>query len=790
MATVLPKLVGDRIKRREDPALIQGLGRYVDDVPTVGTLHAAFFRSPYAHARIKSLNVEAAKNYPGVVTVLTGADLLGKVGTIPCGAAGPGMKVPVNHALAVGKVGFVGQPVAVVVANDPYIAEDAVNLIAMDVEVLPAVVDPEQAAQPGTPRVHDEFDDNIMFRVFGPAPEPADKPVGVTDEWFRQADKVVSLKITQQRLVPMSMEPRGVLATYDRGRGKLTVWTSTQIPHLVRTLLAGTLNMPEPKIQVIAPDVGGGFGCKLQFYPEELVVPYLARQLGKPVKWIEKRREHFTSTIHGRGLVEYFDAAVKNDGTLLAVKCRAYCDMGAYMQLLTPAIPGLGLILMAGAYDAKAVEYEQIAVFTNKVATDAYRGAGRPEAAYAIERLMDTIARELDLDPVEVRRKNFIKDFAKPTPTGLMYDSGNYPIALDKALQIVGYQELRAEQQRLRQQGRYLGIGISSYIEICGIGPSFLMPAGVGGWESCTIRVEPTGTVSVLTGVSPHGQGNETTFAQIVADELGVPIEHIEVIHGDTDVVSYGIGTFGSRSLAVGGAALMMSVTKVKDKAKQIAAHMLDVRPEDVTYADGEICVTSDPDRKKTLAEVAFTATDFNWMAMGGVPANLEPGLEATSRFEPGNATFPFGTHICVVEVDPDTGAYDIKRFVAVDDCGKVINPLIVDGQVHGGVAQGLAQTLYEEVVYDENGQLLTGSLMDYAMPKAPMVPTLETDRTVTPTPVNPLGAKGCGEAGTIGAGPAVANAIIDALAPFGVTHMEMPFKPEKIWRLIQEAKK
>ncbi|MGE3540839.1 MAG: xanthine dehydrogenase family protein molybdopterin-binding subunit [Candidatus Tectimicrobiota bacterium] len=787
---VLPKLVGDRIKRREDPALIQGFGRYVDDIPTVGTLHAAFFRSPYAHARITSLNIEAARQLPGVVAVLTGADILGKVGTVPCGAAGPGMKVPVHHALAVGKVGFVGQPVAVVVATDAYIAQDAVNLIEMDVDMLPAVVDPEQAAAPGSPKVHDEFDDNIMFRVFGPGPEPADQPIGVTDEWFRQADKVVSLKITQQRLVPMSMEPRGVLATYDRGRGKLTVWLSTQIPHLVRTLLAGALSMPEYKIQVIAPDVGGGFGCKIQLYPEELLIPYLARQLGKPVKWIEKRREHFTSTIHGRGLVEYFDAAVKNDGTLLAIKCKAYCDMGAYMQLLTPAIPGLGLILMAGAYEAKAIEYEQIAVFTNKVATDAYRGAGRPEAAYAIERLMDTIARELHLDPVEVRRKNFIRDFTKPTPAGLLYDSGDYPAPLDKALALIGYQELRAEQARLRAQGTYIGIGLSSYIEICGIGPSFLLPTGVGGWESCTIRIEPTGMISVLTGVSPHGQSNETTFAQIVADELGVPMEHIEVIHGDTDVVSYGIGTFGSRSLAIGGAAMLMSINKIKDKAKQIAAHMLDVRPDDVTYGQGEVYVTQDPSRKKTLTDIAFTATDFNWTAMGGVPEGLEPGLEATSRFEPGNATFPFGTHVCVVEVDVETGEVEIKRFLAVDDCGNVINPLIVDGQVHGGVAQGLAQTLYEEVVYDENGQLLTGSLMDYAMPKASMVPSVETERTITPTPVNPLGAKGCGEAGTIGSGPAVANAIIDALAPFGVTHLEMPFKPEKLWRLIQQANK
>ncbi|MGQ4809886.1 Carbon monoxide dehydrogenase large chain [Candidatus Entotheonellaceae bacterium PAL068K] len=784
---VLPKLVGDRIKRREDPALIQGLGRYVDDVPMLGTLHAAFFRSPYAHARIKSIDVEAAKNHPGVITVLTGADLEGKVGTIPCGAVSDGMKVPVNHALAIGKVGFVGQPVAVVVANDLYVAQDAADLIYMDVDLLPAVVDPEQAAQPGSPRVHDEFDDNIVFRIFGPASEPSLTPLGLTNELFRQADKVVSLKINQQRLVPLSMEPRGVLATYDRGRGKLSVWMSTQIPHLVRTLLSGLLSMPENRIQVIAPDVGGGFGAKIQIYPEELVIPYLARELGQPVKWIEKRREHFTSTIHGRGLVEHFDAAVKNDGTLLAIKCRCYCDFGAYLQLLTPAIPGLGLILMAGAYNAQAIEYEQIAVFTNKVATDAYRGAGRPEAAYAIERLMDVIARELNMDPVEVRRKNFIRDFSQLTPAGLMYDSGNYEASLDKALQLIGYQELRAEQQRLRQQGRYLGIGVSTYIEICGIGPSFLLPPGVGGWETCTIRVEPTGMVSVLTGVSPHGQGNVTSFAQIIADELGVPMEHVEVIHGDTDAVSYGIGTFGSRSLAVGGAAMMMSIEKVKDKAKQLAAHMLDARPEDMTYDAGDIYVSSDRGRKVTLGDVAFAAADFSWQGPGSAPDDIEPGLEATSRFEPSNATFPFGTHICVVEVDKETGEVELKRYLAVDDCGNVINPLIVDGQVHGGIAQGLAQAMYEEVVYDENGQLVSGSLMDYAMPKASMMPTLETDRTVTPTPVNPLGAKGCGEAGTIGSTPSVANAIIDALAPFGVTHLEMPFKPEKLWQLMNQ---
>ena len=783
---VLPKLVGEKIKRREDPALIQGYGKYVDDVPMIGTLHAAFFRSQYAHAKINRIDVSIAKRHPGVVAVLTGEDLLDKVGTVPCGATGPGMNVPVNHALAVGKVGFVGQPIAVVVAETAAIAQDALDLIEMDVDMLPAVVDPEAAAAPDAPVIHEEFGTNVMFRVFGPAPEPSPTPLGITDQLFAQADKVVSLKITQQRLVPMHMETRGVLANVDRSRNKLTVWASTQIPHLLRTLLAGAIHLPENRIQVIAPDVGGGFGAKIQLYPEELVVPYLAHQLGRPVKWIEKRREHFTSTIHGRGLVEYFDAAVKNDGTLLAVKCKCYCDMGAYLQLLTPAIPGLGLILMAGAYDAQAIEYEQIAVFTNKVATDAYRGAGRPEAAYAIERLMDVIARELNMDPVEVRRKNFITDFSKPTPAGLVYDSGNYVASLDKALEIIHYDELRAEQKRLREQGRYMGIGVSSYIEICGIGPSFLLPPGVGGWETCTIRVEPTGLVTVLTGVSPHGQGNETTFAQIVADDLGIPIDHIEVVHGDTDVVSYGIGTFGSRSLAVGGAALKMSVNKIIDKSLKLGAHMLDARPENVEYVDGEVRLKSDPEKKVSFGEVAFAAADFSWQGPGSAPADIEPGLEATSRFEPSNATFPFGTHICVVEIDAETGEIDIQRFLAVDDCGNVINPLVVDGQVHGGIAQGLAQTMFEEVVYDENGQLITGSLMDYAMPKAHQMPTLETDRTVTPTPVNPLGAKGCGEAGTIGSTPAVANAVIDALAPFGVTHMEMPFRPEKVWKAMQ----
>jgi carbon-monoxide dehydrogenase large subunit len=561
------------MKRREDPALLQGLGQYVDDIPLAGTLHAAFVRSPYAHARLTGLQWSGPVAFRGGHFVLTGDDILGKVGTGPVWRR-PWPKLPVQR-LAVGKVGFVGQPVAVVVA-EPATAR-AVDVIAMDVELLPAVVDPQQAAQPGR-KVHDDFGDNIMFHLYGPAHPPSLTPLGLTDELFRQADRVVSLKITQQRVVPMTMEPRGVLATFDRGRGKLTVWLSTQIPHLVRTLLAHALRMPEHRLQVIAPEVGGGFGAKGQLYPEEILIPYLARALGRPVKWIERRREQFTSTIHGRGLVEYVEAAVTNDGILLAVKCTCYCDMGAYMQLFTPAIPGFGLILMAGAYNAQAIEFEQIAVFTNKVATDAYRGAGRPEATYAIERLMDTIARE----PIWTQRRcggGISYAIFAATPAGLLYDSGNYQAALDKALAMVGYEALRAEQQRLRAQGRYLGIGLASYVAISGIGPSFLLPPGMGGWESCSIRVEPTGMVTVLTGVSPHGQGSETTYAQLVADALGVPLDHIEVVHGNTDVVPYGIGTFGSRSLAVGGAALQMSVEKIKDKARQLAAYMLDVRP-------------------------------------------------------------------------------------------------------------------------------------------------------------------------------------------------------------------
>jgi carbon-monoxide dehydrogenase large subunit len=560
------------------------------------------------------------------------------------------------------------------------------------------------------------------------------------------------------------------------------------MPHILRTHLADILRLPENRVRVIAPEVGGGFGAKLNIYREEILVPYLAMKLGKPVKWTQGRREDFAATIHGRGQVQYIEAAAKRDGTVTAIKAKFFFDLGAYFQFFTPFIPGFTGLLMHGAYKVPAVAFEQIAVFTNKMSTDAYRGAGRPEAAFIAERVMDAVAAELKLDPVEVRRKNFIPKEAFPysTPVGLVYDSGNYEAALDKALQIVDYAALRKEQAELRNQGRYLGIGISSYIEICGFAPSVLLPPKfkVGGWESCTVRIDPSGKVTVLTGISPHGQGQETSFAQLVADELGIGIDDVTVVHGDTAVVQYGVGTFGSRGMALGGTALLMSLDKIKAKARTIASHMMEAPPESLDFAEGKIFLKTDPSKFILFQQIVEAAYGFK----AGVP-NIEPGLEATSFYEPSNCLFPFGTHVAVVEVDPETGEIKLRRYVAVDDCGNIINPMLVEGQVHGGIAQGVAQALYEEVVYDENGQLLSGSLMDYAVPKAAMMPWMELDNTVTPTPVNPLGVKGVGEAGTIGSTPAVVNAVLDALAPFGVKNIDMPLRPEKIWRAIQEAK-
>jgi carbon-monoxide dehydrogenase large subunit len=767
------QLVGQPMKRTEDPRLITGTSHYVDDIKLPEMHYVAILRSIYAHARIKSIDVQAAKHAPDVVAVVTGEDVQGKIGPVPCASALEGLKTPPHPVLAVGKVCYVGEPVVAVVATDRYAARDALDLINIDYEPLDAVVDPEKALEPGAPVIHEQFGDNQAYVM---------KFAGGSsiDEAFQNADKIVSQPMVNQRLIPVAMEPRGALAQYLPGENQLTLWSSTQIPHLLRTQIALMIGLPENRVRVITPEVGGGFGSKLNVYGEEALVAYLSMQLKKPVKWAETRRENFLNTIHGRAQVNYVDVAVKNDGTILGLKVKIIGDLGACFQLLTPAIPTLSGLMLSGPYRIPAITYEIIGAFTNTMATDAYRGAGRPEATYLLERMMDRIAGELGLDPAEVRRKNFPRpdEFPFATATGLAYDSGNYEAPLNKALEMAGYSQLRQEQKQRRAQGEYVGIGLSSYVEICALGPSAAMPAG--GWESATVRVEPTGKVTVLTGASPHGQGQETSFAQIVADELGVPVEDILVIHGDTGVVQYGIGTFGSRATAVGGTAVYNALQTVKQKAAKFAAHLLQVDPSQLAFADGKFTVKGDSSKTLSLQEIALAAYTAK-----SLPPNTEPGLEATNFFEPSNFTFPFGTHVVVVEIDKETGEPKITKYVAVDDCGKVINPLLVHGQIHGGIAQSIGQAFLEEAVYDEYGQLVTGELTDYAIPKAHDVPWLELDRTETPSPVNPLGIKGVGEAGTIGATPAIVNAVVDALSPLGVTHIDMPLKAEKLWKIL-----
>ncbi|MCW5967117.1 MAG: xanthine dehydrogenase family protein molybdopterin-binding subunit [Blastocatellales bacterium] len=764
------KYVGRPVKRTEDPRLIQGLGHYVDDIRLAGELYVAFLRSPYAHARINSINTDAARNASGVVAIFTGSDIEGRVGNVPTAAALEGLKVPKYPVLALGKVFFVGQPVAAVIATSRYAARDAVDLIEVDFEPLDVVVDAEAAAQ-GGPVIHHDFGDNIAYVHRA--------GIGDVDAAFASADKIVAQKMHHQRLAPISLEPRGVLASFLPGEQQLTLWTSTQIPHLLRTQVAIMIGLPENKVRVIAPEVGGGFGSKLNVYAEEALLSFISMQLHKPVKWIETRRENMSATIHGRAQSGVAELALKNDGTILGLRYTVTADLGAYHQLLTPAIPTLTGLMLSGCYKIPAISMVCTGVFTNKMATDAYRGAGRPEATYVVERLMDIAAQELGIDPVELRRKNFPTpdEFPFATATGLFYDSGNYQAALDRALAMVDYDKLREIQKSDTAAGRLVGIGVSTYVEICALGPSAAMPAG--GWESATVRIEPTGKVTVMTGASPHGQGQETSFAQITADMLGVDLNDVYVIHGDTGIVQYGIGTFGSRATAVGGTAVVYATEKLISKATKIAAHLLTTDEENVTFENGVFSGASD-DKQVTIQQVALAAH-----LASNLPPDTEPGLSATYFFEPKNFTFPFGAHICIVEVDRDTGDIRIKRYVAVDDCGKVINPLLVEGQVHGGIAQGLGQALFEEVVYDENGQLITGTLMDYAVPKAHQLPRYELDRTETPTDVNPLGVKGVGEAGTIGSTPAIVNAVIDALRPFGVKHIDMPLRPEKIWRVI-----
>ncbi|HXK03424.1 MAG TPA: xanthine dehydrogenase family protein molybdopterin-binding subunit, partial [Verrucomicrobiae bacterium] len=689
---------GKRVRRQEDPRLITGTATYLDDLKVPGMHHACIVRSPHGAARIKSISTTAAAAMPGVAAIFTGADIK-NLGPVPTAASLPGLRVPHHHLLAQDRVYFVGHPVAVVVATDRYLARDAADAVEVDYEPLPAVTDPEKAIAPGAPPVHPEWPDNVAFNFH--------QEGGDIAQAFRDAEVVVRQRITSQRLIPTAMETRGVVAEWRAGEKSLTLHSSTQIPHLLRTLVAGILGMPEHLLRVITPEVGGGFGSKLNVYAEEALMAFIARQIHHPVKWVESRRENFTTTIHGRGHVDYFELAAKRDGTMLGLKLKLIQDIGAYHQLLTAAIPTLSVLMMPGLYRFKNISADIVGAFTNCVATDAYRGAGRPEATHGIERMVDLLAAELKMDPAELRLKNFVQpeEFPFPTATGLAYDSGDYAKPFRKALAQVDYTKLRQEQEEARKAGRLMGIGISTYGEICAMGPSIALPAG--GWESATVKIEPTGKVTVLTGASPHGQGEETTFAQIVADELGVDMNDVLVVHGDTAVVQYGIGTFGSRGTAVGGSALYCALQTLKEKLNKFGAMLL--KSDNVSLIGGQ-CVDAKTGKSVTFADMAVAAYHAKQL-----PPDTQPGLVATHFWEPPNFTFPFGAHIVVTDVDRDTGEIAIRRYVCVDDIGKIINPLIVDGQIHGGVAQGLGQALYENAVYDDNGQLMTGELTDYA---------------------------------------------------------------------------
>ena len=768
------KWVGRRMPRKEDPRLIQGISHYTDDLRLPGMLHCVFVRSPHANAKIESIETGAARSVEGVVAVITAEDLA-DVNGVPCAGALPNLKVPPHPPLAKGHVRYVGEPVAAVVAEDPYAARDAAELVAVEYESLPAAVDMEKALENSDGAlVHPQFGTNLAFTH--------ELKNGDIVGAFQRADLVVGERLVNQRLAPVAMETRGVLAQYLAGEGTMTVWSSTQIPHLLKTQISLMLGMQETLVRVVTPEVGGGFGSKLNVYGEEAVVPWLARKLGRPVKWAETRRENMAATIHGRDQINYVELALKRDGSILGLRALILADLGAYHQLLTPIIPTLTALLITGCYKIPAVEIEVVGVFTNKMSTDADRGAGRPEATYIIERMVDVAARELKMDPVDIRRKNFPKasQFPFNTSTGIIYDSGNYQETLKRALRMAGYEKLRARQRAGWKQGKYYGIGLSTYVEICAMGPSSAMPAG--GWESGTVRVEPTGKVTVLTGASPHGQGQETSFAQIVADELGLEPADVNVVHGDTAVVPYGIGTFGSRATAVGGTAMYFAVQKVKQKMSTLAAHLMGVKPSQLVFANGRVSAKGG---KKSLAFGEVVGAAY---VAKNLPPGFEPGLEGTHFFEPSNFTFPFGAHVCSVEVDAETGEVKVDKYVAVDDCGNVINPLLVEGQIHGGIVQAIGQALYEEVIYNEDGQLVTGTLMDYAVPRAAQLPRFELARTVTPSPVNPMGVKGVGEAGTIGCTPCIVNAVCDALSPLGIQNLDMPLKPERVWRAMQAA--
>ncbi|HJW48706.1 MAG TPA: xanthine dehydrogenase family protein molybdopterin-binding subunit [Candidatus Limnocylindria bacterium] len=771
--------VGTRTPRKEDPKLIIGRGIFTDDVTLPGTVYVSLVRSPHAHARIRRIDAAAARKEPGVVAVVSGKDAEA-TGVLPVFIAVPGMNGSKHMPLATDKARYAGDAIVAVVADTRQAARRAADLVTIDYEPLPVLVDATKALEPGAPILHEELGTNLVFTY----------PVkgGDIDQAFRDAEATVKLRIVNQRLIPNAMEPRAVVAKFEAG--ELTVWSSTQIPHFVQLILAVNLGLSQNRVRVIAPEVGGGFGSKLQVYAEELLVAHLAKTLGRPVKWTEDRREGYLATIHGRDLVEDVELAAKRDGTVLGVRIRTVANVGAYLQAFAPGIPTiLHAFIIPGAYRIPAFDCEVRGAYTNTTPVDAYRGAGRPEATFAIERAMDRLADEIGMDPAELRRKNFIPPDAFPftTISGITYDSGNYAPALDRALAMSDYKTFEKRRAEAKARGKYRGIGLSSYVEICGLAPSKANSAlgvGWGGYESARIRVHPTGAVQVFTGTSPHGQGHETSWAQIAADAIGVTPNDIEVRHGDTfESPGMGVGTFGSRSLAVGGIAVHNAAQKIREKVIQIGAHLLEASPADVVVQGGKVFVKGVPEKAKAFGEISMAA----YLA-SNLPEGMEPGLEATTYYDPPNFTFPFGTHVAEVEVDPETGAIEIIRYSACDDCGRQINPMIVEGQIHGGITQGIGQALYETAVYDNNGQLLSGSMMEYHVPTAADVPAFALDHTVTLTKTNPLGVKGIGEAGTIASTPAIVNAVIDALTPLGIKHIDMPLTAEKVWQAIRKV--
>jgi carbon-monoxide dehydrogenase large subunit len=773
--------VGSPVKRREDRTLLTGRGTYVDNMTPVGTLSMVVVRSPFAHARVTSISLDAARASEGVVAAFSAADLQDDwKAAMPCAwPVTEDMKNPPHYPLT-DVARYQGDGVAVVLAETRAQAKDAAELVEIDWEPLDAVVDVGKALEDGSSLAQPELGTNecYVWRL----------DTDATGQAIDDADVVVTRRYYQPRLIPNAIEPRAVLAVPGPA-AEVTLYAATQIPHILRLLVAATLGMSETKLRVVAPDVGGGFGSKLDVYAEDLLAVALARRLGRPVKWTEERSENYVATIHGRDFVTEYTLAAAKDGTITHCRARVTAAMGAYLQLVTPGIPLLGAWIYAGPYAIPNYSVEFTGVFTNTTPTDAYRGAGRPEATYVIERTMDALADELGMDRVELRRKNFITEFPATIGSGLTIDSGDYVASLDKLLEHLDLDSLRAEQTKRRENGdsRQLGVGFSTYNEMCGLAPSRILGAiryAAGGWEQATIRYLPTGSVQVITGTSPHGQGHETSWAQIVADQLGCDIDAVEVLHGDTSVSHAGLDTYGSRSLPVGGVALCYAADKVIDKARQIVAHQLEVSADDLEYAGGTFTVKGSPDKEMTVAAAAWAA-----FAAHDLPDGMEPGLEATATYDPPNFSWPGGAHAAVVEVDTETGDARLVRYVAIDDVGTVVNPLIVDGQVHGGITQGISTALYEEGTYDENGSLLTANLVTYLVPSAAELPSYELDRTESKSPTNPLGVKGVGETGTIAAAPAVINAVLDAVSHLGVKDIQMPATPERVWRAIQEAK-